>query len=158
ASLDRTRAEAFQSCGEVIRAATHRLWLAMSWGQRADVLAFLCGHNLHNDQLLTLLTEVNFEKLSHADLVEDLEGLWHFLDRRTTAHVRKIVDRALHRAELGNPDAKRIVEIIFDRFGDMDSDSWLTDEQLRRIEIVLVQKKRIGSIEIVRLRGQSWIA
>jgi hypothetical protein len=157
-SLDSTRAKAFQSCSEGIRAATLRLWPAMSWSQRVEILGFLCAHNLHNDQMLTLLTGVKFETLSHADLVEYIEGLWHFFDRRTTPQVRKILDRALHDAELGNADAKAIVEKMLESFGGKGPDPWLTDEHCQRIETVLVPKKRIGSIEIIRMRRQFWIA
>ena len=165
ARLDSIRAEVFQSCGEAIREATFRRWPTMPWSERANVLSFLGGHQLLNDPLLALLTEVDFERLSPADLLEYVEGLWYFLDRRTIAQVRKILDRALEDAERGDAEAKRVVQTVFALFGDGpgdgpgdDPDSWLTEEQSRRTAIVLVQHLRIGPIEINRTRTHHWIA
>jgi len=155
--LDSMRAEVFQPCGEAIRTATFRRWPTMPWSERTDVLRFLGGHDLLNDPLLALLTGVDFERLSPADLVEYVEGLWQFLDLRTLPQVRKILDRALQDAELEDADAKRIVQTVFTLFGD-GLDGWLTEEQARRTAIVLVQHLRIGPIEIHRTRSGHWIA
>lgn len=125
ARLDSIRAEVFQPCGEAIRAATFRRWPTMQWSERADILSFLGGHQLLNDPLLALLTEVDFGRLSPADLLEYVEGLWHFLDRRTIPQVRKILDQALQDAERGDAEAKRVVQTMFALFGD-GLDSWLT--------------------------------
>src|SRR5262249_24565916 len=92
-----------------------------------------------------------------ADLVEYVEALWQFLDLRTVPLVRKILDRALRDAELGNAEAKRVVLTVFKLFGD-GLDGWLTEEQSRRTAIVLVQHLRIGPIEIHRTRSDHWIA
>jgi hypothetical protein len=129
----------------------------MPWSERAEVLCFLGGHHLLNDPLLALLTEVDFERLSPADLGEYVEGLWHFLDLRTVPLIRRILDRALQDAELGNADAKPIVQAVFTMFGD-GLDGWLTEEEHRRTAIVLVQHLRIGPIEIHRTRSHHWIA
>jgi hypothetical protein len=153
-SLDGTREGAFQSSAEAIRAATLRLWPKMSWHWRADVVGFLHAHDLHNNQILTLVTEVESEALPHAELAQYAKALWNLYDRRSVPHVRKVLDRALCDAEFGIAEAKTIVSTMFEFF----DNSWLTDEQCHRMGLVLVTKRRIGAIRIFKAQSKGWIA